>query len=237
MLYEAELPDYGLPSDLKQIYGRLGFADQVVYSNFVTSLDGVVALGSTPNAGSVISGRNRADRFLMGLLRACADAVLVGAGTLRATPGHLWTAEHIFPDLKDEFGELRRKLGRDPQPHLVVLTKSGNVDRNHPAIAAGAAFAADAQEAFTDLRRRGLKVILTEGGPHVMGELIKHSLLDEAFITISPVIAGRAQERRLGMVEGVELLPQHGAWSRLLSARRHGDYLFMRYDLRKSASP
>ncbi|HVH63398.1 MAG TPA: dihydrofolate reductase family protein [Candidatus Dormibacteraeota bacterium] len=226
-----------MPADLKQIYGRLGFSDQVVYSNFVTSLDGVVALGSTPNAGSMISGRNRADRFLMGLLRACADAVLVGAGTLRATPGHLWTAEHIFPDLKDQFGELRRQLGREPQPHLVVLTKSGNVDRSHPAMIAGASLASDVQDALTDLRRRGLNVVLTEGGPNVMGELIKRSLVDEAFVTTSPVIAGRAREARLGMVQGVELLPGHGVWSRLLSARRHGDYLFLRYDLRSSARP
>jgi hypothetical protein len=31
------------------------------------------------------------------------------------------------------------------------------------------------------------------------------------------------------MVEGVDLLPNHGPWSTLLSVRRHGDYLFLRY--------
>jgi len=67
------------------VYGRLGFSTPVVYSNFVSSVDGVVTLGSKPSAGSVISGKYPADRFLMGLLRACADAVLIGAGTLRAT--------------------------------------------------------------------------------------------------------------------------------------------------------
>jgi riboflavin biosynthesis pyrimidine reductase len=84
-----------MPDVLERVYGGLGFADEVVYSNFVESLDGVATLGSKPSAGSEISGRNPADRFLMGLLRAFADAVLVGAGTLRATPGHQWTAEHI----------------------------------------------------------------------------------------------------------------------------------------------
>lgn len=84
-----------------------------------------------------------------------------------------------------------------------------------------------------ELRNRNLGVLLTEGGPHLMGELIDRSLLSEAFLTISPVVAGRADERRLGMVEGTELLPKRGVWSRLLSARRHGDYLFLRYGLRQ----
>jgi riboflavin biosynthesis pyrimidine reductase len=63
----------------------------------------------------------------------------------------------------------------------------------------------------------------------VIGQLIAGGLLDEAFLTISPVIAGRKDGNRLGMVEGVELLPDRGAWGKLLSVRRHGDYLFLRH--------
>jgi riboflavin biosynthesis pyrimidine reductase len=85
-----------------------------------------------------------------------------------------------------------------------------------------------------ELRNDGHRVVLTEGGPHVMGELIKAGLLDESFLTISPVLAGRDGETRLGMVEGVELLPGAGVWTRLLSARRHGDHLFLRYGLRSA---
>src|SRR5690348_16547909 len=109
-----------------------------MYSNFVASLDGVVALGAEASAGSIISGRNQGDRFLMGLLRACADAVLLGAGTLRTTPGHHWTPEHVFPDLAREFGELRSTLGRKTGPRLVLLTASGRVPVSHPAVVAGA---------------------------------------------------------------------------------------------------
>jgi riboflavin biosynthesis pyrimidine reductase len=58
--------------------------------------------------------------------------------------------------------------------------------------------------------------------------------VDEAFLTISPVLAGRDQEARLGMVEGLELQPPPGLWTRLLSARRHGDHLFLRYRLKPS---
>lgn len=261
ILFEADtLPDYALPADLKHLYGRLGFPAPVVYSNFVSSLDGVVTLGSKPSAGSVISGKYAADRFLMGLLRACADAVVIGAGTLRATPGHLWTPANVYPALATEFTALRSSLGRSAEPVLVLLTASGELDFAHPAIAKGAIVittsggakkvgdrlppacelvvmgkgeSLDLGKAIGELGKRGLQVLLCEGGPHVMGQLLEDGLLDEAFLTVSPVVAGRGGEPRLGMVEGIELLPAHGAWSKLLSARRHGDYLFLRYGLTK----
>jgi riboflavin biosynthesis pyrimidine reductase len=261
VLFETDLPDYPLPADLKHLYGRLGFTAPVFYSNFVSSLDGVVSLGSKPSAGSVISGKYPADRFLMGLLRACADAVVLGAGTLRATPGHLWTPAHVYPALATEFTALRSGLGRSAEPALVLLTASGDLDFNHPAVAKGAIVittasgakkigsrlppscelvaigkgdSLDLGKAIGELRNRGLKVLLCEGGPHVMGQLLEDGLLDEAFLTVSPVVAGRGEEKRLGMVEGIELLPAKGAWSKLLSARRHGDYLFLRYGFGKS---
>jgi riboflavin biosynthesis pyrimidine reductase len=231
----------------------------VLYSNFVTSIDGVATLGDVPSAGSALSAKHPGDRFLMALLRACADAILLGAGTLRATPGHLWTPAHVYPALAESFAGLRRSLGRTLEPRLTVLTSGADLDFSHPALQHGATILTthagaqamagrvpdscdvatcgeggriDLSRAVEELRNRGHRVVLTEGGPHVMGGLIAANLLDEAFLTISPVLAGRGQEQRLGMVEGVELLPRAGAWTRLLSARRHGDYLFLRYSLR-----
>jgi riboflavin biosynthesis pyrimidine reductase len=260
VLYEADLPAYSLPPALDQLYGRVGFSEPVVYSNFVESVDGVVTLGSEPSAGSTISGKYPGDRFVMGLLRACADAVLLGAGTLRATPGHVWTPEHVYPALAAEFATLRENLGRSPEPKLVLVTARGDLDVKHPALVKGALIfttlsgaraigdrlppacelvalgdgggggeTLDLAAVLSQMRERGFAAVLCEGGPHVMGDLIKSGLLDEAFVTISPVVAGRGKERRLGMVEGVELLPSHGVWSRLLSIRRHGEYLFLRY--------
>ena len=258
VLFEADLPAYKLPEELSRIYGRLGFAEPTVFSNFVSSLDGVVALGPGLSAGSVISGKFEADRFLMALLRACADAVVIGAGTIRATPGHLWTAAHVYPDLASSFSALRETLGREPQPRLVVLTAEGDLDVNHPALQKGATILTthrgaerigarvpascevitlgrgkkfQVRRAFEELGKRGFKSILTEGGPHLIGQLIADQLLDEAFLTLSPVIAGRAKTRRLGMVEGVELLPSIPVWSRLSSVRRNSDFLFLRYSL------
>lgn len=230
-----------------------------MYSNFISSLDGAVTLGEGTSAGSVISGKNPADRFLMALLRACADAVLVGAGTLHATPGHLWTPAHVYPQQAESFAGLRRSLGRSPDPTLVLVTGRGEVEASHVAVQRGALVfttrsgaknlegrlpatcqvvamgegrEVDMSAVLDELRNLGLGVVLTEGGPHVMGELIDKQLLDEVFLTISPGIAGRDKEARLGMVEGVELLPNRGVWSRLLSARRHGDFLFLRYGLK-----
>jgi len=261
VLFEAELPGYQLPEELSRLYGRLGFPDRVVYSNFVSSLDGVVSLGAGNSAGSVISAKHPADRFLMALLRACADAVVIGAGTMRATPGHLWTPAHVFPDLAASFAALRIALGRRHGPRLVILTASGRLDVKHPALAKGATVLTtkagaerigdrlpascevisigagkklDINRALAEVGKRGFNVVLTEGGPHLMGQLIKAQLLDEMFLTLSPVVAGRDKERRIGMVEGVELLPTVPVWSRLLSARRQADFLFLRYALPRS---
>ena len=91
---------------------------------------------------------------------------------------------------------------------------------------------ADVPHAIAELHQRGLNVLLTEGGPHLVGELIRADALDEAFITISPVIAGRDGEERLGMVAGADFLPSRHIGGRLVSLRRHEDFLFMRYDVR-----
>jgi riboflavin biosynthesis pyrimidine reductase len=219
----------------------------------------VATLGDGKSAGSVISGRHQGDRFLMALLRACADAVVLGAGTLRATPGHVWTPAHVYPQLAESFAGLRRSLGRSPEPRLVLVTAEGDIDVSHPAVQRGALVlttsagsralagrlpstcevvamgegsSVDLTRAVDELRSHGLAVLLTEGGPHLMGEFLRKDLIDEAFVTVSPLLAGRDEQPRWGMVEGVELQPPPGLWTRLLSARRHGDHLFLRYGVK-----
>ncbi|MDQ0687379.1 riboflavin biosynthesis pyrimidine reductase [Streptomyces achromogenes] len=265
VLYEeAGQPRFALPPAIATAYGGdLGFALPCVYANFVTSIDGVVALGPEyPSSGSAISGREPTDRFVMGVLRACADAVLIGAGTLRATPGHQWTPEHVCPQAAPAFAELRRNLRLAAQPKLVVVTASGGLPTEHPALQLGALVVTTVEGAgrlegrlpacttltagegsvlrmadvLAVLHSRGHTAVLTEGGPRLIGNLLREGLLDELFLTTSPVLAGRAETSRPGLITGFELLPKQPAWADLISARRRDSYLFLRYRLRSSGA-
>ena len=125
-----------LPDGLRIRYGgELRFPahdDQpYVIGNFVSTLDGVVSF-EVPgkSGGGEISGFNEVDRFIMGLLRASADAVIVGAGTLReVAPEHLWIAEHVYPEARDLYARYRREVLIKPEPPLnVIVSGSGDVD-------------------------------------------------------------------------------------------------------------
>ena len=90
----------------------------------------------------------------------------------------------------------------------------------------------DLARALDVLRDRGCAVVVTEAGPSLFGSLVASRLVDELFLTVSPVLAGRATTTRLGLVEGVELVPQTRMAGRLRSVRAHGSHLFLRYGLR-----
>jgi riboflavin biosynthesis pyrimidine reductase len=126
-----------LPGRLSKIFGPIRFPapgpDPWVIGNFASTLDGVVALqGSGHTGGGEITGSNPHDRLLMGILRAAADAVIVGAGTLRAVPHHRWTAPHIYAAAAPEYAELRRRLRKPPNPTNVIVTASGALDLRLP---------------------------------------------------------------------------------------------------------
>jgi riboflavin biosynthesis pyrimidine reductase len=136
-------PGLPLPPELTRLYGRLEFPPHTghpyVIGNFVSSLDGVVAL-NTPGArtgGGEISGFNEQDRLVMGLLRAIADAVIVGAGTLRSVPNHRWTALHIYPPLLQAYEHLRASLGIAEPPLNVIVTAQGAVNLALPVFQSG----------------------------------------------------------------------------------------------------
>ncbi len=228
----AEAVELPLGPGLRELYGGgLALRETCVYSNFVSSLDGVVAMKGA-SSGPAISGHSEGDRFLMGLLRACADCVLIGAQTFRDDAGHLWTPGYIYTPAAADFAELRTALQLPDTPQLVVLSQSGDVDRDQPAQPLVLEGQRSVGSVLEELRAHGWRRVLCEGGPRLIGELLRESLLDEMFLTLSPVLAGRDRESRPGMVGGVELLPERGQWGRLASAHRQGSHLFLRYDLR-----
>jgi riboflavin biosynthesis pyrimidine reductase len=261
VLFEApRLPSGDLPADLASLYGgNLGFARPRLVANFVSSIDGVVALEPLPESSYVISRGSEADRFVMGLLRASADAILIGAGTMRADPQALWTSEFIAPDYATVFAELRRRAGLREKAELVVVSASGNLDLRHPALVVGATIlttdagrarlhgrvppavevlaldrgpALPARAIVKALLDRGHTLTLVEGGPSLIGTLVRERALQELFLTLSPVLAGRDGEgRRPSLVQGYQLQPPALGPGRLLSVRRHGSHLLLRYEL------
>jgi riboflavin biosynthesis pyrimidine reductase len=105
-----------------------------VVVNFVTTLDGVASFQIPgQSGGGEISGFDDCDRFIMALLRATTDAVMFGSGSLHGDPGHIRTAEFIYPSLRDELRALRTaQPGRAVHPLNVVLTASGRIDLQEP---------------------------------------------------------------------------------------------------------
>jgi riboflavin biosynthesis pyrimidine reductase len=261
LLYEPDdLVAFDLPPALAAVYpGTLGFPEPCVFANFVSTLDGVVAIPSVPNSNKLVAGGSSSDRFVMGLLRACADALVIGSGTLSAAPSSLWTPAQAFPDAADDFAELRRRLGRPASLEVVVLSASGLVDPSHPLFASGAVLLTtddgaarlggsvpgetavvslsdgpllDLADAMLVLRERGHLRVLTEGGPHVLGSLLDAGVVDDLFLTLSPLVAGRiAADPRLALVEGTDLTAGSPVTTRLAGVRRDVDHLFLRYQV------
>ena len=115
LLFEASsLPGSDLPAELRRLYGgELGFDAPCVFANFVQTIDGVVSIPELPRSNALIAAKSEADRFVMGLLRACADAVIVGSGTMLASPSGTWQPESSYPAARESFAELRAVAG-DP---------------------------------------------------------------------------------------------------------------------------
>ena len=130
----------GLPDGFRVVYGsdwRLPQqrARAYVYSNFVLSRDGRLSFNEPGHmSGGDVSGFSGHDQWLMALLRARADAILMGDNTLRIEPDHVWTAEYIAPGDAEAFAGLRRAEKRTPMPLQVFLSLEGDVDVSAAAI-------------------------------------------------------------------------------------------------------
>jgi riboflavin biosynthesis pyrimidine reductase len=126
-----------LPPALRELYnGDLDFPTGPgrrphVIANFVSTLDGVISYqiqGSS--GGSTISGSDTADRFIMGLLRASVDAVMVGSRTVHdVSPKHLWIPQFIYPEAQASYTDYRVNVLHKPQnPLVVIVSGSGRLD-------------------------------------------------------------------------------------------------------------
>jgi len=175
--------------------------------NMVTSLDGAVAVDGRSNGlGSA------ADRELFRALREMPDAIVVGAGTVRA--------ENYGPVRIPAEGQKRRiARGQSALPRLVVITARLHLaldarlfedPTQRPLIFTTANAPTEQREqlanvadiiecgaetvdlalAMARLREMGIELVLCEGGPMLNAQLIDADFVDEWCWTISPLLVG-----------------------------------------------
>ncbi|HWX08423.1 MAG TPA: dihydrofolate reductase family protein, partial [Gaiellaceae bacterium] len=240
---QPDLPHADLPEELRMLYGGgLGFAGPRVYANFVETIDGVVSIPDVERSNALVADESVADKFVIGLLRAFADVVVIGSGTMLASPKGTWRADMVHPPAAGAFAELRRRLGKSEHPAVAIVTAGRSLDPMHPVLERGAivlttAHAArrlavpaaaevvavnegdsvDPAVAVAALRARGFETILSEGGPALFTSLLAAGVVDELFLTVSPLLAGRSGRRRLSLADGIELLPNTRVGAMLLS--------------------
>ena len=188
--------------------------------NMVVSVDGRAALH-----GASAGLSHPADRELFHALRGRVDAVLAGTRTLRIE-GY----GRLVKDARRRAAREARGLAGDPL--AVVLSRSGDVpdvpllaDPQQPSVVLTGADAAPA-EAFSRLRlEHGVRSLLCEGGPTLNRGLLDAGVVDELFVTLSPLLAGG--EPPFALLAGAVLDPP--ARLELAWALEAQSALFLRY--------
>jgi riboflavin-specific deaminase-like protein len=226
--------------------GRRNAARPYVIINTVSSVDGRTAMeGKAAEIGSAT------DRRTMRTLRSKADAVMIGAGTLRAEK--LSLGLDPTDGLPQPLGIIITDTGNIPlEAHLVATEEQevlillsdaapkGVVERlrelapvmRAPADSTGAV---DLDRAFGALKaERDVESLVVEGGPGLNHALISRNLVDELFLTVAPELLGGTAANALTLLRGPEL-PAHGRPTlELLSIYVADDELFLRYSLTRT---
>ncbi|AXG80969.1 pyrimidine reductase family protein [Streptomyces paludis] len=212
-------------------------------ANMVSTLDGAAAHDGRSQLLS-----SPADMRVFGTLRALADAVVVGAETVRL--------EGYRPArARDAFAARRAAAGQGPAPAIAVISAGLGLDFTAPlfteplvptlvltgdaapaeriraardagaeVVIAGEGAGVDPVRALRALAERGLVRLLTEGGPRLLGQFVAAGALDELCLTVSPTLtAGSAQRVAGGPAVAV---PERFVLASLLE---QDGFLFTRY--------
>ena len=228
--------------------GRGGAGRPYVIINMVSSVDGRSALeGKASGIGSAT------DRLTMRTLRSRADAVMIGAGTLRA--------EKLTLGLDEADGM--------PQPLAIIITHTGDVPLEEHLIVKGgqevlillsdvapervverlrnlapvmmtpadSTGAVDLEAALRALKaERGVESLVVEGGPGFIHALISRHLVDELFVTVAPELLGGSEDQTITLLRGPALPARDSPTLDLVSIHLSGGELYLRYSLAWTSS-
>lgn len=207
--------------ELPRLYGYPERDATWVRANFITSVDG----GATSGGSSGAMG-GPGDRFIFNLLRELADVIVVGAGTVRIegySGAQLSAAQRQHRQARGQSevpplaivtksGHLNRDMAvftRTEVPPLVLTCAAAAAQTRRLLsgvcevldCSGGDPEKVDEAALLAALGTRGLRRILTEGGPMLLGSLIDRDMLDELCLTIAPYIVG-GQARRIAAGPG-----------------------------------
>jgi len=245
--------DTAVSIDPGDVYGNLelpaGFDGRpCVVMNMVSTVDGKSALG-----GSAAGIGSRTDARLMRQIRTAVDAVMHGAGTLRA--------ETVDPRVGLARSQQRVRRGLSPQPLAVAVSGSLDLEPTNRFFVNGpsrsvilTSVSASGErlsllEKYASILRHGddhevdlaaslrqlhdeygVRRLLSEGGPTLNQALLDAGLIDEVFWTIAPKLAGGRSRTTIDSDEPT-------VWIRarldLVSLHEHDGELFARYRLRR----
>jgi riboflavin-specific deaminase-like protein len=236
------LPDPGPTSIEEQLSGLdlidFAYADRpYVVVNFATTLDGRAAIEG--RSGAIGSDT---DTEILQLLRTRVDAVMIGAGTMRAERYGRMVSD---PALR----QYRERIGLPHDPLAVIVSGRLDLPWDAPLFTDGGgrvliftASEADRPQTATSVRverheigvdiekalrylreERGVRALLCEGGPGLHNQLQATGSVDELFLTIAPKLAGGDEPRP---IEGE--LPQLIEWELAWLLEERGE-LFARY--------
>lgn len=181
----------------------------------------VLGMIQSADGAAAVDGRSGGlggdgDRQVFRAVRGIADAILVGAGTARAE-------RYGMVRCSDEVRAARLERGQAATPRLAIVSGSLDLPADLPLFEAdekplvvtdGSAPAGmrsvlarraeiitagdgtlDLPTALRALRSRGIETLLCEGGPTLNGELLRHGLVDELCVSISPLLVGGSAMR------------------------------------------
>jgi riboflavin-specific deaminase-like protein len=187
---------YPVVSDTVDLDALYSHGDGVVRANFVASLDGSATV--TGRSGGLSSP---ADESLFNRLRSHCDVILVGAATVRA--------EDYGPSKHAPIAVVTGSLDLDPtsrffeapthRPIIVTTADADPIRRKALEEVADVVVAgehrAEMPRVLDALADRGLRRVLTEGGPTLFAELSAAGRLDELALTVAPRIVGGMGKR------------------------------------------